>query len=690
MTAAEILLSVRGLKTYFYTPAGVVKAVDGLSFDVRKGETLGVIGESGCGKTAACLSVMRLIPDPPGRHEGGELFFQGRDILAMNDMELRSFRGGGVSMIFQEPMPALNPVLTVGHQIAEGILLHKGTDRAEARNRTLEWLDRTGFRHPERAAGSYPFTLSGGMRQRVMIAMALAAGPKLLIADEPAASLDMTTQAQILRLIGDLKRDAGLSCLCISHDPEAMRGFADRILVMYAGHPCEAGPAEELLARPLHPYTRGLMEAAFLRNAASPGLTDAAHVPLRLPVIPGHAPSLQDMLQGCPFHPRCSLAEESCRRDFPPPRKAGKDWEVWCWRYGAAENSNSFSAVGNTIRSEGRHDSNTTGNKAAGVENDLLIELRHIKKHFLLPGGFFRKTGDTVQAVDDVSLGIRRGSTLAVLGESGCGKTTLGRLAVKLLEPSSGVLFFDGRDITHVRGKEERHFRRRTQIVFQDPFSSLDPRMMVYDIIGEGLRNYRMVKNRRELRDRVVFAAEKCGLTGDQCALYPHQFSGGQRQRIAIARALAAEPAFIVCDEAVSALDVSVRAQIVNLLKDLQDEMNLTYLFMTHDLPAAEFMSRETAVMYLGRIVEKGPSAVVFHRPLHPYTRALLESVPASCGTPRHDWPRPAPPGEAPSRHLQQGCCYAPRCPRAGKECRREAPAYREAEPGHFISCFRS
>jgi peptide/nickel transport system ATP-binding protein len=679
--AVETLLSVRDLKIHFHTPAGVVKALDGLSFDVRNGETLGVIGESGCGKTAACLSVMRLIPEPPGRYEGGALLFEGRDIRAMRDVELRSFRGGGVSMIFQEPMTALNPVLTVGRQIAEGIALHhRGSSRAEARSRTLEWLDRVGFRHPERAAASYPFTLSGGMRQRALIAMALATGPKLLIADEPAASLDMTTRTQILRLIRDLKQDAGLSCLCVSHDPEAMRGFADRILVMYAGHPCETGPAEELLAQPLHPYTRGLMEAAFsgIRGLGPRGTGEG-----RLPVIPGHTPSPQDMTGGCPFHPRCPLAEEPCRRDFPPRCEAGKDREVWCWR--------SFRSCPSDLRCPRSEVPVTPPLRAQGLRGqvswglgppeppvyDVLFEFLAVEKQFFLPGDFFGKAGDVVRAVDGVSLRIRRGSTLAVLGESGCGKTTLGRIAAKLLEPSAGVLLFDGRDITRVRGKEERRFRRRTQIVFQDPFSSLDPRLTVYDIIGEGLRNYRMVKNRRELRDRVVFVAEKCGLSADQCVLYPHQFSGGQRQRIAIARALAAEPEFIVCDEAVSALDVSVRAQIVNLLKDLQEEMNLTYLFMTHDLPIAEFMSRETAVMYRGRIVEKGPSGIVFHRPQHPYTRTLLGADPPSV---LQSGPPPA----------RQGCCYASRCPRSGPECLAEAPAFREAEPGHFISCFRA
>jgi peptide/nickel transport system ATP-binding protein len=652
----------------------VVKAVDGLSFEVRKGETVGIIGESGCGKTSVCLSVTRLIPDPPFRYDRGALFFEGRDILAMNGGELRSFRGGGVSMVFQEPMTALNPVLTVGEQIAEGILLHSGAGKAEARSRTLEWLIRVGFRRPERVAGSYPFTLSGGMRQRAMIAMALATGPKLLIADEPAASLDTASRTQILRLIGDLTRDAGLSCIYISHDPEAVRGLADRILVMYAGRPCETGPTEELFARPLHPYTRGLMEAA------SPGLW--ASLPVRLPVIPGHAPSSGDRPPGCPFHPRCPLAEEACRRDFPPRYEAGEGREVWCRsRAGSGE---FFSVGGNAVSYE--VNSNSTVNKGG----EILLELADIKKYFPAPGGFFGKTGGGVWALDGVSLEIRRGTTLAVLGESGCGKTTLGRIALKLLEPSSGSLFFDGRDITCARGKEERSFRQRTQMVFQDPFSSLDPRMTVHDIIGEGLRNYRMVKNRRELYDRVVFVAEKCGLSADQCALYPHQFSGGQRQRIAIARALAAEPEFIVCDEAVSSLDVSVCGQIVNLLKDLQDEMGLTYLFMTHDLPAAEFMSRETAVMYRGRVVEKGASGDVFHRPLHPYTRSLLGA--ASGGTPPQDKPRPVPEGDDPpysTRRGLPGCSYAPRCPLAGEECRTETPGYREAEPGHFIRCFR-
>jgi peptide/nickel transport system ATP-binding protein len=689
MTAAEILLSVRGLKTYFYTPSGVVKAVDGLSFDVRKGEILAVIGESGCGKTAACLSVMRLIPDPPGRHEGGALLFKGRDILAMKTGELRSFRGGGVSMVFQDPLTALNPVLTLGDQIAEGILLHTGAGRAGARLRTLEWLEKVGFRRPEEAARSCPFTLSGGMRQRAMIAVALAPGPGLLIADEPAASLDAVTRTQILRLIGDLKREAGLSCLWVSHDPAVAGGFADRILVMYAGHPCETGPAEEVLARPLHPYTRGLMEAAFGRNAALPGFAAAAEggtpVPARLPVIPGPLPSPGDTPPGCPFHPRCPLAEEACRRDFPPGYEAGKDREVWCRLYGGSGKGRLFfSGIGGVSRESGAGVSNAGNNS-----NTILIELSDIKKYFPVPGGFFGKAPGVVKAVDGVSLSIGRGEILAVLGESGCGKTTLGRIAVKLLEPSSGAVFFEGRDLTRVRGKEERRFRRRTQIVFQDPFSSLDPRMTVYDIIGEGLRNYRAAGNRRELRKRVVSVAEKCGLSADQCSLYPHQFSGGQRQRIAVARALAAEPDFIVCDEAVSSLDASVRAQIVNLLKDLRDGQGLACLFMTHDLPVAEFMGGEVAVMYLGRVVEKGPAAVLFRCPLHPYTRALLDPASLPEGKAGYERPRPARTRDALPYSDRQGCRYAPRCPRAGEDCRAEAPPYQEAEPGRFIRCFR-
>jgi oligopeptide/dipeptide ABC transporter ATP-binding protein len=667
MTAAETLLSVQDLKTYFYTPSGVVKAVDGLSFDVRQGETLGVIGESGCGKTAACLSVLRLIPDPPGRHEGGRLFFEGRDILAMKGAELRSFRGGSVSMVFQEPMTALNPVLTVGDQIAEGILLHTGAGRAASRTLALEWLERVGFRRPEDAARSYPFTLSGGMRQRALIAGALASGPRLLIADEPAASLDALTRAQILRLIGDLKRETGLSCLCVSHDPAAFGGIADRILVMYAGRACEAGPAAEVLARPLHPYTWALMEAVPVRNGGAP-------LPARLPVIPDRAPPSG----GCPFHPRCPLAEEPCRKNSPPRYEAGQGRELWCWRRGGA--GQSFSTAGSCAIAGSKHD----GNKIDIGSNAVLIELSGIKKSFPPSGGFFRKAGGRVQAVDGVSLKIRRGETLAVLGESGCGKTTLGRIAVKLLEPSAGAVFFEGRDLTRARGREERRFRRKTQMVSQDPFSSLDPRMTVYDIIGEGLVNYRMAGNRRELRDRVVFAAEKCGLSANQCALYPHQFSGGQRQRIAIARALAPEPAFIVCDEAVSSLDASVRARILNLLKDLQDEAGLAYLFMTHDLTAAEFMGGETAVMYRGRIVEKGSAAAVFRRPLHPYTKTLLAPAPLPDGITGRGKIRDILP--CPDR----GCPYTPRCLFAGEDCRAEAPPCREAEPGHFISCFRA
>jgi oligopeptide/dipeptide ABC transporter ATP-binding protein len=704
MKPAESLLSVRDLKTYFYTPSGVLKAVDGVSFEVRKGETFGIIGESGCGKTAVCLSVMRLISCPPGKYEGGEILFEGRNVFSMKKKELSSFRGGEVSMIFQEPMTALNPVFTAGHQIAEGILLHCGTNKAAAYDQTLELLDRAGFLYPERTVRSYPFTLSGGMRQRVMIAAALASRPKLLIADEPATSLDMTTQTQILSLIVKAKRETGLSCLYITHDLGALGGIADRIMVMYSGRPCEIAPTGELLTKPLHPYTRGLIEAG--GYSLPDGFANPAGgktLPGRLPVIPGHVPSLRDKPPGCPFHPRCPLAEERCSGQFPPRYEAEGKHEVWCWQYAGNESGISFSMRTNTVVPEnknviagfnGFNNENSAHNSNAHKDNAVIFEMKNIKKYFSVHDSFFGKPGGEVRAVDGVSLSIPRGSTTAVLGESGCGKTTLGRIAVKLLEPSSGKLFFDGSDVTLLRGKNS--FRRRTQIVFQDPFSSLNPRMTAYETIGEGLRNYGLVKNSRQLRERVVFVAEKCGLFADQCALYPHQFSGGQRQRIAIARALATEPEFIVCDEAVSFLDVSVRAQIVNLLKDLQDELGLTYLFMTHDLHTAEFMSRESAVMYRGRIVERGPPRAVFHRPLHPYTKTLLNARPALFNpgpaplteeAPSYVSPRSntAPEGNAALR----GCNYASRCPLAEEKCRVETPEFREAEPGRFVACFR-
>jgi peptide/nickel transport system ATP-binding protein len=661
---AEPLLSVRNLKVSFHIPAGEIKALDGVSFEVGKGETLGIIGESGCGKTAACLSVLRLIPDPPGRIEGGELFFENRDILAMNDRELRSFRGGEAAMVFQEPMSALNPVFTVGRQIEEGILLHPGADRTPARKAALEWLDRAGFRDPERTAASYPFALSGGMRQRVMIAMALACRPKLLIADEPAASLDRLTRAHILRLIEEVKQETDLSCVFVTHDLETLRGIASRVLVMYAGRPCETAATEEILERPLHPYTRFLTGTAFpdgLAYAAGGG------IPRRLPIIPDGVPSRSGGRPGCPFRPRCPLAEDACALSFPSRYEAAPDHEVWCRAAGAADKAaGRVFIVNRDIAARGAN-----AGESGGIP---LLELRSVKK-------VFGRGGGKITAVDGVSLGIRRETSMAVLGESGCGKTTLGRLAVRLLTPSSGGLFFDGKDITRIRGREERRFRQETQMVFQDPFSSLDPRMTVLDAIGEGLGNYRMAGNREDFRDRVVSAAEKCGLSADHCALYPHQFSGGQRQRIAIARALATNPKFIVCDEAVSSLDVPVRSRILNLLKDLQDERGLTYLFMTHDLTSALFMSREVSVMYRGRIVERGPSDLVFRRPRHPYTLALLEAGPLKT---------PVLSGGAAFSAPEKGCVYAPFCPRAGKECRKETPPDRETESGHFASCFRA
>ena len=557
MSAANCpLLEVDDLRTYFFTRDGVVRAVDGVSFTVYPGETLAIVGESGCGKSVTSLSILRLIASPPGKVVGGRLSFEGRDLLAMPQEEMRKVRGNEISMIFQEPMTSLNPVLTIGRQIAEALMLHRGMTRVQALARAVEMISLVNIPEAERRIDQYPHELSGGMRQRVMIAMALACDPKLLIADEPTTALDVTIQAQILDLMRALKDKTGAAIVLITHDLGVVAEMAQRVIVMYAGRKVEEAPVDELFARPRHPYTRGLLNSI-------PKLDETGKAGRhRLEEIRGYSAGVER--KNCRLH-LCS-ALPVC---YPALRARISSART--------ENSRSFRRLLGSRPCE--RDSHMTAPAPA-----TLLEVSHLVKHYPVRKGVFGRVTAHVHAVDDISFSIAESETLAVVGESGCGKSTTGKAVLKLVDPTSGSIGWRGRRIDQLSAAEMRPYRRELQAVFQDPYSSLNPRMRAADIVGEPIRNFEAAGS-VEIKRRVASLFDKVGLRADQMIKYPYEFSGGQRQRLGIARALALRPKLIVCDEPVSALDVSVQAQVINLLMDLQDEMKLSYLLSRTILP---------------------------------------------------------------------------------------------------------
>ena len=646
------LLEVDNLQTHFRTPEGINRAVDGVSFHVDEGETLAIVGESGCGKSVTSMSLMRLIAEPPGKI-AGSIRFQGKDLLQLSEREMRAIRGNDISMIFQEPMTSLNPVLTVGRQIGETLRMHQGLDKQAAEARAIEMLTLVGIPEPARRVREYPHQLSGGMRQRVMIAMALACNPKLLIADEPTTALDVTIQAQILQLMLDLKRRVGAAIVLITHDLGVVAEIAERVMVMYAGRKVEEAPVAELFRSPRHPYTQGLLGAVPKLGSS---LTGAAR---RLAEIPGQVPSLKERIEGCVFAGRCALATDLCRQVAPGSRREGTPPHRRL-----------------PLRAQG-------GGRGMSAP---LLQVNDLKKHFPVRGGLFSRKSNWVYAVDGVSFEVERGETLSLVGESGCGKSTVGRAILRLFDITAGQVVLDGQRIDDLSPGGLRSMRRRVQVVFQDPFSSLNPRMRVRDILAEPIRNFGLAKSSAELEAKVAALMDTVRLPRDALGRRPHEFSGGQRQRIGIARALAAEPELIVCDEAVSALDVSVKAQIVNLLQDLQREFGLALLFISHDLAIVEHMTHRVAVMYLGKIVEMAPRQQIFTAPRHPYTRALLSAVPVpEPGAIRNpiilkgDVPSPINP--------PSGCRFHTRCPYVFDRCRTEEPELRSTEGGQWVAC---
>ncbi len=608
----DIVLQIKDLKTYFKTSRGIARAVDGLSFSIPASGTFALVGESGCGKSVAALSIIQLVPEPAGYIAGGGIFLRGRELTGIAEAEKRAIRGNRISMIFQEPMTSLNPVFTAGAQIIETIILHQNKGKKEAKALCLEMLKKVGFAHPEKIFDEYPHRLSGGQRQRVMIAIALACGPDLLIADEPTTALDVTIQAQILKLINELKRSMGTAVLLITHNLALVRRNSDHVGVMYAGRIVERAPTEALFSRPLHPYTRMLLRSIPAIEMRGQPLIS----------IPGTVPPATDYAVGCRFSGRCFMEMRGCASIEPKTIEQDEGHEVTCHLFDPE-------FMKGPQRAPVKRDAETPEmKKSVAGRGETILQVQGLKAYYPVKKGFFKRTVDNVKAVDDIDLSVKRGSTLALVGESGCGKTTAGKTILRLMAPTGGRVLFKGADMLGASGKALKNLRSSIQIIFQDPYSSLNPRFMVKDIIEEGLITLRPNMNEAARLDKAVKTLGLVGLQEDSLYKYPHEFSGGQRQRVSIARALAVDPDFIVCDEATSALDVSVQAQILNLLKSIQAEFGISYLFITHDLSVVEYMADEVAVMHEGRIVERGNTLEVFSNPTHPYTKRLLEAVP--------------------------------------------------------------
>ncbi|MFO1268531.1 MAG: ABC transporter ATP-binding protein [Rubrivivax sp.] len=651
-------IDIESLRVELGSDAGIVRAIDGLRMTLQRGETFALVGESGCGKSMTALALMRLLPES-GHVAAGSVRLDGEDLLDLPEAAMRGVRGGRIGMIFQEPATSLNPVMRVGDQIVEAIEAHTPLRGAEARAKALQWLERVGIPEPARRLADYPFRMSGGQKQRVMIAIALAAEPDFLVADEPTTALDVTIQAQVLELLRDLQRERRMGLLLITHDLAVVAGMAQRVALMYAGQIVEVAPAEQFFARPRHPYAQALLRALPRRSRHGEALQ----------AIGGTVPALTQTFGGCRFAPRCGFAHDACLAAPPPLYAAGPMHEARCvlvpeGRAGDAPLSPHPSPLpppeGDSLRLpragegataaasslpllRGREEPTAAasllplppagegrGEGAAGAKTPLLA-VEHLTVRFPVRGGALQRVRGHFDAVRDVSFSIGRGETLALVGESGCGKTTAGKAIVQLLRGVAevqGRALLDGADLFALEGDELRAARRRVQIIFQDPFASLNPRMRVAELLDEGLASLRPEFDIGQRRERIAALVQQVGLRAEALQRYPHEFSGGQRQRIAIARALAVQPELIVCDEPTSALDVSVQAQILNLLLELKRTLGVSYLFITHNIGVVEFLADRVAVMQAGRIVEHGDTGAVLDRPAHEYTRELLAAVP--------------------------------------------------------------
>jgi peptide/nickel transport system ATP-binding protein len=667
------LLSVEELRVEFDINGRPQPVVEDLSFAIEPGRTLGLVGESGSGKTVSALAIMGLLPRRVSRVTRGAVHFEGRNLLDLDHRALRSLRGDRMAMIFQDPMTSLNPAFTVGNQIAEQVRAHRDVSRTEAKRIAVEMLGRVEIPDAARRSGDYPHQFSGGMRQRVMIAMALSCSPRLLIADEPTTALDVTTESQILDLLHTLSVEESMAMIFVTHDLGVIAEIADEVVVMYAGQKVEQATAQRLFARPRHPYTEALLTS----------MPQSTPIGQPLPVIPGVVPRPEDFPSTCRFRDRCQFAIEACGstvvelRPVPtgpdgPPAAGDSDPEwVRCLR------QDELHLAGAQLTATAVGSPPMTASPSAPLEPAPLapaaLSVRGLVKRFDTRSGVLRRVTGGVDAVDGVSLDIPAGTTLGLVGESGSGKSTLARLVVRIIEPTAGSVEVDGTDVTALRGSELGRSRRQMQMVFQDPFSSLDPSHTIGDTVSEPLVLHTDLNaDQRRARTRELLAL--VGLGAVPLDRFPHQFSGGQRQRIAIARALAVNPSLLVCDEAVSALDVSTQAQVLNLLADLQRELGTAYLFISHDLSVVRHIADRIAVMYLGQIVEEGPAHQVLERPTHPYTAALLSAIPVPDPALARSGRRVVLRGEVDAGSPSEGCRFAPRCAFAMDVCRRVDP----------------
>ncbi len=667
-TASPPLLHVDGLSVDFLTEGRWTRVVDDVSYDVRAGEIVGLVGESGSGKSVSSLAVMRLLSPRNSRTSARALEFGGQPVLDLDSAAMRSIRGGSIAMIFQEPMTSLNPAFTVGNQIAEAFRTHTGSSRRVAAQRAVEMLDRVGIPDPRRRAKDYPHAFSGGMRQRAMIAMALACDPKLLIADEPTTALDVTIQAQILELVKDLRREFSMAVLFVTHDLGVVADLCDRVVVMYAGQVVEERTVDDVFTRPAHPYSAALLES----------MPQAAIIGRPLTVIPGQVPRPQDFPDDCRFAARCRHHEPSCDGSAVPLTSADGG-SVRCLRADALE------LVGAKILLHTSDGAQVEAVRPAAATP--LLEVHGLVKRFPVHSGLLRRVVGHVRAVDGVDLHIDAGETLGLVGESGSGKSTVARLITRLVEPTEGTVVLDGVEVTALDAAKLRDARRNMQLVFQDPYSSLDPRVPIATSIGEPLGVHLGLRG-RERDERVAALLDRVGLGRHAMTRFPHEFSGGQRQRIAIARALALDPRLVICDEPVSSLDVSTQSQVINLLSELRRDLGVAFLFIAHDLSVVRHISDRIAVMYLGRIVESGPSEVVYRTPRHPYTAALLSAIPIPDPVEQRTRQRIVLQGDVPSPlDPPPGCRFHTRCPFALPVCAQEEPSVFTTPDGSTVAC---
>jgi oligopeptide/dipeptide ABC transporter ATP-binding protein len=756
------VLDIQDLSTHIKLTSSVVQAVGNVDLHVEAGETLGIVGESGCGKSMTGLSIMGLLP-PGGSIVSGSIKLNERELVGLKDEQMRQVRGNEIAMIFQDPLTSLDPTKTIGYQVAEPVRLHRKASKAQALDRAVEVLSLVGLPRPKERLSDYPHQLSGGLRQRVMIAMALACEPKLLIADEPTTALDVTIQAQILDLLRDLKDRLGMAMLLITHDMGVIAGHADRVNVMYAGRVVETAEVNNLFNEMHHPYTQALL-------ASIPQLDQDANKALH--AIPGLPPDLAHPPQGCRFAARCHRATDKCRAGEPP--LAGKTYEhrFACWHPvdgplilttilvagpdaestglvasdaesmaqaapgdtagyvtdatladadpvlvnavpadpvladtgpeepGSAEPKEPepvLVAAGLEVTADGRLEVTeraveaavANGDGAEGAEGEApLLGIRNLVKEYpITSGAILQRRVAAVHAVSDVSFAVPAGTTFGLVGESGCGKTTIGKMIVALERPNSGAVTLGGVDVSKLRGAELRRKRRDLQLMFQDPHSSLDPRMRVGTIIGEPLA-VQHLGSKRAQRDRVFELLSEVGLPRNAVERYPHEFSGGQRQRIGLARALTLNPRLIVADEPVSALDVSIRAQVLNLMKRLQASHGLTYVVISHDMAVVKYMAERIGVMYLGKLVELGSAQDIYQRAAHPYTAGLIATIPVPKPTTERAKKGAAIKGELPSPvNPPSGCRFRTRCRFAQERCAAEEPKLRSFGPGHMAAC---